>query len=244
MPRHIALILAKEGSIGLPGKNTYVLHDTNLLEMTIRELQQEAVFEAIYLSSNGERILQMGESYGARIIRRDNALADNARYVDSVHHAISSMNPSPDTITIPQVVQPIREPGIFRKMINLHSKGVDSVVTVEPFESSVSWIYRKNSNNQKLEQCNQVHYHDVTARESDLCIIDNAIVSFTYDSWKRSDGFTSWPYLGRHIIGVEQHYLNKHYRVDINSGEDAEWLEFITEFKAWWQSRKKCSKTA
>lgn len=49
---NIALILAKKGSIGLPGKNLIVWKGKTLLEHTIIHLKKSKLFKEIYVSTN------------------------------------------------------------------------------------------------------------------------------------------------------------------------------------------------
>jgi hypothetical protein len=122
-------------------------------------------------------------------------------------------------------------------MLELHSPGIDSIVTVTLFEASLDWVYSKNEKTGQLAPLKRIIYTQDIARRSDLFMIDNAVVSFTYNSWQQSAGITPWPYLGRNIIGVEQYHLNAHYNIDINTPDDAEWLEFIKQFPKWREQR-------
>lgn len=230
---NVALILAKGGSIGLPNKNLLKFQSKPLLTHTVEELKSSGCFCEIFVSTNCSRIARVANREGARVIMRPNEYARNDRYIDSVNLAIGKMNIRPNTITIPQVVQPLRETNLFERILSFHGPSVDSVVTVAPFGASVDWIYTKNERTHFLEKSKQIVYTKDIARRGDLFLIDNAVVSFTYDSWKRSDGSTPWPYLGKRIVVVEQKRLNVHYHVDINTPGDAEWLEFISLFPEW-----------
>lgn len=234
---NIALILAKGGSIGLPDKNLLEFQGLPLLAHTIIEVQKSACFDEVYVTTNDQAIADVAQQYKAQVIRRSDEYAHNDRYIDSVNHAINQISLPLRTITIPQVVQPLREPGIFERMLSLHSPRVHSVVTVSRFESSVNWIYARDDETDQLAQLDQIDYRQDLARRDDLFIIDNAIVSFTYTSWQSSEGITSWPYLGKRIIAVEQKHLNTHYNVDINVADDAEWLEFVALYPQWRESR-------
>ena len=235
---NVALILAKSGSVGLPGKNLLEFQGKPLLIHTLDEILRNACFDDVYVSTNGDTIARTAQNYGVKVIMRADEYAGNDRYVDSVYHAVRSIQPRPMTITIPQVVQPLREPGLFQQILSLQGPGVDSVVTVTRFESSVDWIYARDGDTGLLRELEKINYTQDTARRDDLFEIDNSVVSFTYRSWKLSRGLTPWPYLGRNIIGVEQKGPNVHYRIDINTPDDAEWLEFISEFPEWKRRRQ------
>jgi len=133
-------------------------------------------------------------------------------------------------------VQPIREENLFERILSSHGDDVDSVVTVTPFESCVDWIFTRDDEG-LLNPCQNIDYGPSVGRRSDLFTIDNAVVSFTYQSWRKADSMTGWPYLGRRIVPLVQQRANANYFVDINNPDDAEWLQFISSFPEWLRRR-------
>jgi len=236
---HIAIIFAKSGSIGFPGKNMLEVDGRPLIALTLDELAESNCFDKIYVSSNADEILDYSLEAGVDVIRRGNELAENARFVDAVDHAISSLEEKPETITIPQVVQPFREPGIFRRMLDLMKESqADSVVTVKDLESSLDWMYNiDGSGSLKIPRQMEGKTGEVIARENRLVEIDNAVVLFSYESWARGQSITPWPYLGNSIFGVQQKLLNRNMALDLHLPEDGEWFEFIRTFPAWKSQR-------
>ncbi|MEA1938834.1 MAG: NTP transferase domain-containing protein [Pseudomonadota bacterium] len=230
---HVALVMAKKGSKGLPGKNLMSFRGKPLLEHTLDDFRKAGCFDRIVLSTNCPDLARQAKKCGVEVIMRGNELAENARFVDAVNHAIERLDPAPSTVTIAQIVQPLRRPGLFRDIIATHGPGVDSVVTVKRFESAVDWIYVADETVGRLKHVQNVTYGETIGRRNDLVEIDNAVVSFTYDSWKRGESLTSWGYLGFNIAFVENAYLNKNYTCDINVSDDFEWLEFIAAFPEW-----------
>ncbi len=238
-PQNVVLILVKGGSVGVPGKNLYEFSGKTLLAHTIAEVNEAGCFSAVYVSTNCERIAAEATTNGAIVILREEKLARNDMYIEAVNHAVKMFIEPPDSVTIPQVVQPIREKGIFGKMLGLLEPDVDSVVTVNQFSSSLNWIYARDQRTLFLSALqSQTRAVDIARRE-DLFEIDNAIVSFSYDSWRNSTGITPWPYLGSRILGIDQKRLNRNFFVDINYPDDIEWLEFISGFPKWRESRSK-----
>ena len=235
---HVALILAKSGSKGMPGKNLFTdLSGKSLLKKTIIDIQEADCFSEIYVSTNCDKIKQEAVLCGTEVIQRENELADNDRYVESVYHAIDHFTDKPLTCTLIQVVQPIREANLLQKMVNLHGGNVDSVVTVTPFQSSMDWIYLRDPASGQLQKTSKINYGGDIARRNDLYVIDNAVVSFSIESARRRHSLTPWPYLGENIVPVIQDRLNSHYEIDINVPDDAEWYEFIQTFPSWKKRR-------
>ena len=227
----IALILAKKGSKGLPGKNLLIWKKKNSLEHTIEHLKKTKLFDKIYISTNCKIIGNIGKNLGCETIYRNDKLAKNSAYVKSVNHACRQIKKF-STITIPMVVQPVRNFDIFKLMLNKLKKfKLDSVVTVENFDASVAWLYKSNQN--RLTKLETVDYKKEIGRRNDLVLINNGIVCFNYLSWKKSNGITPWPYLGKKILAVKQNFLNKNIKIDINDHEDKKWFFELTKKLKW-----------
>jgi hypothetical protein len=130
------------------------------------------------------------------------------------------------------VVQPLRNYEIFKFILNkIKKKDVDSVVTVDSFEASTSWIFKVDNN--RLKELKSVNYKKEMGRRNDLVMINNAVVSFKFSSWKKSKGITPWPYLGKRIYCVKQKFINKNLKIDINDIEDKKWLFYLTKKFKW-----------
>merc|ERR1719163_821460 len=78
--KHVALLLAKEGSIGCPGKNLYVWKGKTLVEHTISAPRESGCFDGVFLSTNGSRTAAVARAAGAHVILRPDALAANEKW--------------------------------------------------------------------------------------------------------------------------------------------------------------------
>ena len=228
---NIALILVKDNSKGLPGKNLLKWRGKSLLEHTIFHLQKSKLFKDIYVSTNSKKMANIGLKNKCKIIVRDKILTKNEKYIDSINHACKQIGEF-KTVTIPQVVQPLRDKKIFHKMLKkIGSNKFDSIVTVEDFDASPTWIFKKV--NGKLVREKNISYSNIIGREANLCLIDNAVLTFTYKSWKKSKGISPWPYLGKNIGYIYQKKFNKNLKVDLNTYEDKKWLDYLTIKLKW-----------
>lgn len=227
----VALILAKKNSSGLPGKNLLKWRGVTLLEHTINHLRKTNLYKNIYISTNCQKIAKISEGLNCKIIIRNDELTKNENYVKSVHHACNIIKKF-NTLTIPMVVQPVREDKIFQKMLKiLKKRNVDSVVTVEEFNSSTAWIYQILG--RKIKKLQFINYKNEIGRRNDLVILNNAVVAFNYSSWKKNESITPWPYLGKNIYYIKQNFINKNFKVDINDFEDKKWFYKITQLLKW-----------
>jgi len=243
MARHAAFILAKRGSVGLPHKNLMSLGGIGLFERTVDQMRAADAFTHILLSTNCPDLAHRAEAYGVDVLLRDDALAANDRYIDSVNGAVSHLLDREDFthFTLAQIVQPMRSASLFCNVLAKHADGIDSVVTVRQFESSIAWLYRAGANGNLLAPT-EVGPSSVIGRENNLYEIDNNIVSFTRASWEKSIGIspcgiTPWPYLGENISYISSNYLNPNFNIDINNPEDMEWAEFLLTFESWRANR-------
>lgn len=66
----VALLLGREGSVGFPNKNFYPVLGRPLMAYPLMAARGSALVDEVYVSTDSERIREIGRSYGARIIGR------------------------------------------------------------------------------------------------------------------------------------------------------------------------------
>ncbi|MDD5005739.1 MAG: hypothetical protein PHS93_04470 [Candidatus Omnitrophica bacterium] len=232
---NIILIMAKEGSIGLPGKNIWTIKDKTLLEWTIEDGKKSKTVDKIFVSTNGKKTAEIGSKSGAEIIFRDNELAKNEKFMEAVDHAINYIKNKYDNLEIiamPQCVVPFRDPDIFDKSINflLENLQYDSVVTIRR-TGYIPEALMTIRNNELVPYFPQIQSKASGSRQdSEAYEIDHTVECFRYSSWQNRDkGIKPWNYLGRRIKGIIQDYHNRNCFVDVHTPEDIEWLNFIVD---------------
>lgn len=65
-----ALLLGREGSVGFPGKNIYPVLGRALMEYPLLAAVNSKYVDEVYVSTDSERIKEIGRRYNARIIDR------------------------------------------------------------------------------------------------------------------------------------------------------------------------------
>ena len=87
----IAVITARGGSKGLPGKNIIDLHGKPLISYTIESALKSKHIDRLILSTDYEDIADVGRKYGAEVpfIRPKHLATDTAHSPDVVEHAIN-----------------------------------------------------------------------------------------------------------------------------------------------------------
>jgi CMP-N,N'-diacetyllegionaminic acid synthase len=109
-PFIIAIIPARGGSKRLTDKNIFPLNGKPLLAYTIEACKKSKFINEIFVSSDSDAILNVGEQFGAKSIKRDPALADDKTpKVVAIRHVVEQLkaqNIKPDIIIIPQANSP------------------------------------------------------------------------------------------------------------------------------------------
>lgn len=109
--RIIAVIPARGGSKRLPGKNIFPLNGMPLMAYTINECKKSQYINEIYVSSDDEGILKVGEEYGAIALKRPAELADDRTpKIVAIRQAVKDPkvidHGEPDYVVIPQANSP------------------------------------------------------------------------------------------------------------------------------------------
>lgn len=90
---HIAIILARQNSKGIPLKNLQTVGGVSLLGRAIESAKQSGVFTHVVVSTDGDLIAQEAEKYtDVIIIKRPDELAnDTATSISGVLHALDNL---------------------------------------------------------------------------------------------------------------------------------------------------------
>ena len=89
----IAVILARGGSKGIPGKNIKSFLGKPLLAWTIIQAKISKNISKVYLSSDSDDILKIGKKYGALLIKRPKSISgDKAKSEEAVLHILIELD--------------------------------------------------------------------------------------------------------------------------------------------------------
>ncbi len=140
----LAVVAARGGSKGLPGKNLRPLGGKPLLQWSIAAAKGSAYIDRLVLSSEDDAIAEAARLAGCEVpFRRPAALAtDDASIYDVLKHAASSLPERYALIVLLQATSPLRQSqDIDRSLELLMSVGADSVVSVTPAPKPPHWMY-------------------------------------------------------------------------------------------------------
>lgn len=133
----VAIIPARGGSKGVPGKNIRLLHGQPLIAHSIIAAQNSRAVDLVCVTTDSPEISQIASDYGAAIIHRPEQLAtDTASSESALYHALEALEKDsiqPGLVIFLQCTSPIRTGfDIDQAIQKLQAVGADSLVSVSP----------------------------------------------------------------------------------------------------------------
>lgn len=152
--RLLAIIPARGGSKGVPGKNSKLLNGKPLISYTCEVAKQSKRFAKIIVSSDDANVVSIAESCGieAPFIRPENLALDSTPTIDVVIHAVEFLAAKGehfDAVCLLQPTNPFRSAAFLNKCIDaFSSRDYDSLVSVRkvPHEFNPHWTFEPDQN--------------------------------------------------------------------------------------------------
>lgn len=146
--RTFAVIPARGGSKGLPGKNIRLFNGKPLVAHMIEAAQTASLVDKIFVSTDSEEIAAVASRYGAEVIIRPESISGDTASSEAVLlHALKYCTKAerslPDILLLLQCTAPFTSPedinGTIRTMLNNEA---DSALAVVPFHH---FLWREDS---------------------------------------------------------------------------------------------------
>lgn len=130
----IAIIPARGGSKGVPGKNIRQFAGKPLIVHSIEYALNTPGIDAVYVSTDDENIAEISQNADAEIIRRPAEISgDSATTESAIEHALSVIGLSPDIVVLLQPTSPLRPHNGLQAALEKFIKGnYDSLLSVSP----------------------------------------------------------------------------------------------------------------
>lgn len=143
----LALIPARGGSKGIPGKNIANLAGKPLIAWTIEAARECPSIDSIVLSTDDPAIVEVAVEYGCSVpFTRPLELAtDIASSIDVVLHALEQL-PAFDVVLLLQPTSPLRTAADIEACLGLLSEA-PAVVSLRPSDDHPYLIFEINENN-------------------------------------------------------------------------------------------------
>lgn len=151
--RILAIIPARGGSKGVPGKNIKLLGGKPLLQYTADSAKESKLLTKTILSSEDENIIGVAKEVGIEVpfIRPSELATDYAKSIDVIRHAIDTLEAKGEyfeAVCVLQPTSPFRESGLIDKAIQKFiTTGVDTLLSVlpVPHEYNPHWVFEEDS---------------------------------------------------------------------------------------------------
>lgn len=222
--RTLAVIVARGGSKGLPGKNIRPVHGLPLIAWTILAARRARRIDRLVLSSDDPAIIAVAREYGceAPFVRPAPLATDEAGSADVLAHAIQSLDETFDLAVLLQPTSPLRSAEDIDASVDLLiASGAPSVISVCQTGQSPFWMYSLNPDGILVPL---IPARDRPARRQDAppAYAPNGAVyvvrtaRFLADRRFVHDDTRAW-------------LMPPRRSVDIDTQEDLDWLEFLCE---------------
>jgi len=150
----IAVITARGGSKGLPGKNIIDLGGKPLLAYTVLAGIESELIDTVMVTTDDKKIKKVAKEWGAEVpfLRPGELSNDKSHTPDAVEHAVSfyedQLNKFYDIIVTLQPTSPFRNGDQIDKAINkfLDDSTLDSLISVKEQDYPPWWMFKINNN--------------------------------------------------------------------------------------------------
>ncbi len=135
--RVVAVIPARGGSKGVPGKNLRTVGGVPLVSRAVASARASSTIDAVIVSTDNGSITAVARSAGAEVIQRPAELAtDEASSEAALLHAIGTLDALPDVLVFLQATSPFIDVAALDAAIVRVRDGEDDVVfsAVETYE--------------------------------------------------------------------------------------------------------------
>ena len=137
----ICIIPAKNNSSRLKGKNYLKIKNSSLVEITIKLAKKSGLFSSIVLSSDSDKILNLGNKYNIVKIKRlnKNTSTKFASTESVIDDLLKQLNLEFDNFVLMQVTSPLRKIDTIKKFYNYCIKNdINKCLTVSEIHDNIS----------------------------------------------------------------------------------------------------------
>ena len=219
--KNIAIIPARGGSKRLPNKNSLLLDGIPLIAHSIiYALNNKAIIDAVFVSTDDEKIKEIAFKYGAQVIERPTELSgDLEPTVSALKHCLESINDaSIENIILLQPTNPLRPENLLREAYQVYNENCyDSLFTVT----------RNNQKFGKIENNKFVPFnYEIGQRSQDLepIYFENGLLYISKVKIIFQDRIitkNAFPYEMNHVFS----------NVDIDTHKDFDYAEYLLNSK-------------
>lgn len=228
----LAIIPARGGSKGLPGKNIRYLNDKPLIQYTVEAALKAKTIDEVIVTTDDVDIANVARKAGAEIpfMRPGNLASDTTNAVDVYLHAVDFMmekrKKSISKLMVLLPTAPLRNEHHIDEAVNMFLReGADTLISVKEADVPPSWYMNIDDRKRISNAGFGIKGALVSNRQiNDTFYIPNgAIYILDYDLLKKQR-----TYYSDNTVG---YVMQRSDSVDIDTLEDFEYAEFLLSRK-------------
>lgn len=222
----LALIPARGGSKGIPGKNIKMLAGHPLIAYSIMAAQQASHVDRIVVSTDDEKIAEVAMEYGAEVpfLRPAELATDNAKVIDAFIYTIDRLNetanPRIENFVCLQPTSPLRTAANIDAAIDMFfEKKAYSCGTMTEAKQHFTRYKRIEKDGRWFDYFPNVDNSLNRQERETLYINDGTIAIFNYEVLK-----TNYSYINDRAYA---YILKEEESADVDTMLDFEFVEFL-----------------
>jgi len=174
-PKILAIIPARKGSKGIPGKNIKMICRKPLIAWAVIAAKKSGVFDRIVLTTDDKKIADIGRKFGAEVpfLRPAKLARDETPMLPVLQHVVLWLETNegyfPDFVALLEPTSVCRRPFHIQEAANLILKSnIDSIIGVSeiPAEFSAHWQFSVGKENKAKLVSNKPIRNIISRRQS------------------------------------------------------------------------------
>ena len=229
----LAIIPARGGSKGLPGKNIANLGGKPMIAWTIEAARDATFVTRVIVSTDDREIARVARAHGAEVpfLRPAELATDTARAVDAFIYTVNRMEKQDrlraDAICVLQPTSPLRSSGDVDAAITLfHEQRADSVISVTESAHPITWTRRVGPEGHLLELPELEHDPTDNRQAYETTVqLNGAVVVFDYPFLQAGRSYYSEK--------TYAYVMPANRSVDVDTALDLAFCEFLVQRGGW-----------
>ena len=218
----LAIIPARGGSKGLPGKNLMLFDGKPLISYTIECAKNSSGVSRVILSTDDIKIAEVALKYGAEVpfMRPADLATDDSLAIDTYKYTVNKLKDDEgidiDEYMVLLPTSPLRDVGDISNAIKIfRNKHADSVISVTKGDKPVSWFKALDTEGKILENDNALKNRQ---DETDYYCPNGSIYIFQKDLIDKGKYYSDKTYA---------YVMPKSRSIDIDTKTDFDFAEFL-----------------
>jgi CMP-N-acetylneuraminic acid synthetase len=183
----LAVIPARAGSKGLPGKNFLSLDGKPLIQWTIEAALETPGIDQVVVSSDDELVLELAQSLGVIAYKRPAELCGDFSQASEVIADVVSAFPNYQTLIYLQPTSPLRREPHISEALGKYNTGLKiPVISVVEVTQPPEWMFTLNEQG-RLDS--YLPADEIRRQDTQLKFIPNGAIYIAHIDSLKNDGF-------------------------------------------------------